>query len=273
MSTPTRLLSLAAGTMPEFTPVTTVEAAATAGWPACGIWFDPDAWTPAVGREVRRRLDGTGMVALDIEPVILTADGDPAEHLVEAGAEVGARFVLCASRNPDRVATVERFGEVCDLAAPAGITVVLEFLPIFAVRTLADAVAVVLAAGRPNGAVLVDTLHLARSGGRPGDLGGVPATLLPYLQVADAPASGPADPAGLLDEALHGRLLPGEGGLPIGEVLTAVPAVPLSFEVRSRALREGWPDPVGRAARVLAAAAGLVGEGRRPDQERQPFSS
>jgi sugar phosphate isomerase/epimerase len=121
--------------------------------------------------------------------------------------------------------------------------------------------------------VLVDTLHLARSGGRPADLTAVPALLLPYLQVADAPAAGPGEAAGLLDEALNGRLLPGEGALPIGETLATVPAVPLSFEVRSRALRGGWPDPVERARRVLLAATALVGDGQRLDGGLQAFSS
>ena len=52
----------------------------------------------------------------------------------------------------------------------------------------------------------------------------MPQRLLPYLQVADAPADTPGDRASLRDEALHGRLLPGEGVLPLDAVLAAVPA-------------------------------------------------
>ena len=81
----------------------------------------------------------------------------------------------------------------------------------------------------PNGAVLVDTLHLARSGGSPDDLRAVPSRLLPYLQVADAPAAPPGPERDTLrEEALHGRLLPGEGELPLEATLAAVPDVPLS---------------------------------------------
>ena len=65
---------------------------------------------------------------------------------------------------------------------------VLEFLPIFTIATLHDAVAVVQEANRPNGGVLVDTLHLARSGGGVEDLATVPRSLIPYLQLADATA-------------------------------------------------------------------------------------
>jgi sugar phosphate isomerase/epimerase len=255
-----RLLSLAAGTILEVAPAAAVDVAAAAGFPAVGIWFDPAQWTPRTTAVVRGRLDRTGLVALDVEPVILTPDGDPGDLLVDAAGDLGARHVLVASRQPDRPRAIERFGALCDRAAPAGVTVVLEFLPIMAVRTLGEALSLVADAGRPNGAVLVDTLHLARSGGVPSDLGAVDPSLLPYLQVADAPSS-PPDPSmqGLVEEALHGRCLPGEGALPIAEVLAAVPGVPLSFELRSRRLREEHPDPRERASAVLAAAHRLRG--------------
>ncbi len=247
-----RLVSLAAGTALEVGPADFVDVAAAAGFPAAGIWFDPASWSPTTSRQVRGRLDATGLVALDVEPIILSDDGDPGEALIDAAIEVGARNVLVASRHPDRRATIERFGQLCDRAAPAQLTVVLEFLPIFAVRSLADALAVVSAAGRPNSGVLVDNLHLSRSGGSPADVATVDPALLPYLQIADAPAALP-EPAGLYEEALHGRLLPGDGGLPIAELLAAVPGVPLSLELRSRMLRETYPDPVQRAGAVLAA--------------------
>ena len=248
---------MAAGTTLDASPADTVSAAAAAGFGGAGLWFDPASWSAAVTREVRSRLRATGLIALDIEPVILSADGDHGERLVEAGVEVGARHVLVASRHPDRSATVERFGDLCDRAAEGGLTVVLEFLPIFTVRTLADALEVVLAAGRPNAGVLVDTLHLARSGGSPADLAAVDPALLPYLQLADAPADAP--PAeGLRHEAVHGRLLPGDGGLPLSEVLRAVPGVPLSVELRSQRLVDDVPDPWQRAVVVLQATRRVV---------------
>jgi len=246
-----RLVSLAAGTVLDVGPAEAVSVAATAGWPAVGIWFDADSWGDATTAEVRLRLDDTGLIALDMEPVILGPDGDPGERLIDAAAAIGARHVLVASRLDDPTAVMHRFGELCDRAAQHGLTVVLEFLPIFGVRTLAEAMAIVCAAARPNGGVLVDTLHLSRSGGSPDDLVEVERPLLPYLQLADAPSTAPSGFSPLVDEALNGRLLLGDGGLPLREVLLAVPEVPLSFELRSRALRDSYPDPVARAAAVL----------------------
>jgi sugar phosphate isomerase/epimerase len=254
-----RLVSLAAGTVLDLDPVGTVDAAAAAGFGATGLWFDPATWTPATTAAVARRLAATGITPLDIEPVILGRGDDPGDAMVDTAAELGVGHVLVASGPADRAAVVQRFGELCERAAPGGVVVVLEFLPIFSVGTLAEAVAVVTEADQGNGAVLVDTLHLARSGGTPDELEAVPSHLLPYLQIADAPTEPPAPGReALRDEALHGRLLPGEGALPLRAALAAVPDVPLSIELRSAALMAAFPDPTDRARAVRAACARLL---------------
>jgi sugar phosphate isomerase/epimerase len=253
-----RLVSLAAGTVLDLDPAAAVEVAAAAGFGAAGVWFDPATWTPATVAAIDQRRRSTAITLLDIEPVILGRGPDPGDALVDAAAELGVRHVLVASGPAERGAVVERFGELCERAAPAGVAVVLEFLPIFSVGTLDQAVSVVAEVDHPSGAVLVDTLHLARSGGSPADLGGVPARLLPYLQVADAPAAVPVGADALRDEALHGRLLPGDGALPLEAVLGAVPDVPLSLEIRSGRLLETHPDPLERARAVRAATERLL---------------
>lgn len=250
----TRLLSLAAGVHPMLAPVDMVTAAASAGWPACGVWFDATTWTDATTSQVRRRLDDTGIVALDLEPIIPAPDqADPGEQVLEAAAAIGARYVLFTSRLPDLSATADRFAQLCEVAAPLGVRLVCEFLPIFPLRSLAMALEVVAPHPTSVAGVLIDNLHLSRSGGSVADLAAVDPARLPYLQIADAPAEAPTEPMALLDEAINGRLLPGEGALPIDELLNAVPDVPLSFEVRSRALRDGFTDPVERARHLLAA--------------------
>lgn len=239
-----RLLSLAAGTVLDLTPAQTVDAAAAAGFGAVGLWYDRATWTDDTTRAVADRLRATGLVALDIEPVILGRGPDAGDRIIDAAAELGVQHLLVAGGPAERPEVLERFAALCDRAAPGGITVVLEFLPIFVIGTLGAALSVVQEAARPNGGVLVDTLHLARSGAHPQDLRAVPPALLPYLQIADAPA---AAPEALREEALHGRLLPGDGDLPLGEVLAAVPDVALSLELRSAALVAAHPDPFVRA--------------------------
>lgn len=255
MMTTARLLSISAGVHPELEPAEMVSTAARAGWAACGIWFDGDTWTDRTTDEVRRRLGDTGLVALDVEPII-PADGavDHAERLIEAAAQLGARFVLFTSRLKDHVATADRYAEACAMAEPHGMTVVCEFLPIFPLSTIDIATRIVAGVRSSNTGILVDNLHLSRSGGSVTDVRRLGSAKFPYLQIADAPGERPADPGALFDEALNGRLLPGEGDLPIADLLDAVPDVALSFEVRSRFLREAYRDPVERARVVLEAA-------------------
>lgn len=246
-------LSLAAGVLPEFEPPEVVSAAAAAGFEMVGIWFDPETWSPARAREVRRRLDGTGVVALDMEPIFVTPGGDHGFALIDAAAEVGARNVLTVSRGVEPARFADRFAELCDRAAPAGITVVVEPTVLYSVTNLAEAQQVVALAARPNGAILADNLHLDRAGGEPiAALGKLDPALLPYAQLCDAPAK-PVDRSrsGLFDDARDGRRLLGDGGLPVRGYLAALPeGIPLSLEIRSQLLRERYPDATERAARV-----------------------
>ena len=257
-------LSLAAGVLPDFEPPEVVSAAAAAGFELVGVWFDPETWSAARAREVRRRLDATGLVALDMEPVFVTPDGDDGERLIDAAAEVGARNVLTVSRGLDVAAFAVRFAELCDHASPASITVVVEPTLLYSVTTLAEAEEVVALAGRPNGAILADNLHLDRAGGNAIEaLARLDPALLPYAQICDA-STEPADTsrAGLFSDARNERRLLGDGALPVRKFLAALPAgVPLSLEIRSRQLRERYPDAAERAARVHANASGYLADG------------
>lgn len=256
----TRLLSLAAGVQLDVAPADMVTVAHDAGWPAVGIWFDGKTWTDSMSREVRQRLDDTGVIALDIEPIIPSEEGnDFAEQLIEAAAVIGARHILFTSRLKDQARTTARYQEVCEMARPHGIKVVCEFLPIFPLNTLSMAAEIVATANVSNGGVLIDNLHLSRSGSSVEEVSGMPRELFPYLQICDAPAERPVDFGALLDEALNGRLCPGEGSLPIAELLRAVPAVPLSFEVRSKFLRD-ITDPVERAKHLFKFAQQSCGD-------------
>lgn len=254
---PARLHSLAAGVLVDTDPVVAVRAAAAAGWPATGIWFDPDSWTAQRTRDLRRVLDDTGIVALDIEPIIVGTATDPTDALIDAGAELGARFVLFTSLSDDWPMVTERFARACDLAAAASMSVVCEFLPIFPLATLDRALDIVQSAGRPNAGVLIDGLHLRSAGLTPAALARIDPAMFPYIQVCDAAATTPTDRGELVDEARHGRSWPGEGGLPVEDLMTVIGDVPVSYEVRSRVDRERFPDPFDRAAHGWTSIAHL----------------
>ena len=105
-------------------------------------------------------------------------------------------------------------------------------------RTLAHAASIVAKAKRANASVLIDALHFSRSGGLPAHVKQVDPALLRYAQICDASAEIPAptDTPALIREARTGRLLPGEGALPLAELVAALPAgAPLAIEAPCRA--------------------------------------
>ncbi|MFT6391566.1 MAG: sugar phosphate isomerase/epimerase [Ilumatobacter sp.] len=251
-----RLRSLAAGVCPETSPTDFVEACAAAGWDACGIWFDPGTWTDSVALDVRRRLDDTGLVALDMEPIFITPKGDHGDRVIEAAAQVGARNLLVVSRGVNNDVFAERFAELCDAASVHGIGCSLEFMAFMSIKNLHQALAMLDVVDRENAGVLIDNLHFARTGGVPDDIAAIDPARLPYAQLCDAPL---ATPDNLIVEALDERLNVGAGQLPVDAVLRALPAhTALSMEVRSAHLRTNFPDPTDRARHVLQATrAGL----------------
>lgn len=246
------LLSLAAGVLPEFSPQATVQAASEAGFRACGIWFDPETWSNQTTREVGGLLQRLHLIPLDIE-VIWMRQGrqvsDDAKRLIVAGGELSARHVLIVSANANMDEVKHQFEQLCELAAKAQMRAVLEFLMISEVKSLATALDIVNAVNHPAGGVLIDALHLQRCGATPADVRSISPHLLPYAQLCDGPTQllG-SDYQTYLADAVDGRSAPGEDGLPLRELLSALPvAVPLSLEIRSKRYRERFPVAADRA--------------------------
>ena len=261
-----RMLSLAAGVLPEFKPPAAVDAAAAAGFAFVGIWFDPDAWSLRQSKEIKRRLDDTGLSVLDVEAVFVSPEGDYGDHLIDAAAELSARNILTVSRGLKVPKFAERFGQLCDKAAEAGITVVIEPTRLYSIDSIAAAERALTLADRPNSGILLDNLHLHRAGEAPNAARRLDARQIPYAQLCDAP-NRPAQetPQGLFADAREGRMLLGEGELPIAEYLDSLPAgTPLSLEIRSRRLREDFPAAQDRASRVFETSVNYLADLRPP---------
>jgi sugar phosphate isomerase/epimerase len=253
-----RLISLAAGVVQEFPPEDVVYAAAQAGFNATGIWCDLDSWSKQRSDKVRKALADTALCALDLEVVWLKPGEAISTHdaMIEIALELGVRNILCASSEPDITRTKQRFEHLCKRAEGSPLRVVLEFLAITEINSLQQALDVVQDVAHPVGGILVDTLHLQRTGSTAQDLRNIDPILMPYIQLCDASSNlHDSSPEGLLEDALYLRQLPGEGELPLNDVLAQFdPCVPLSLEIRSRDLIERYPDsPLERAACVFEA--------------------
>lgn len=248
-------ISLASGVVPEFGPVDTVRAASVAGFDAVGLWVEPPLWTAQTLNDTKAVLNDTGLPLLDVE-VIWIKPGETLDNhrrVIDIGAELGAANVLCVSSDPDDGATAAALAALCAHAEPSGIRVALEFGIFTEVKTLAQALAVLDRVGHPLRAVLVDPIHVDRSGTSVEAIAAIDPALLPYAQFCDARAErpDPADFNAVIIDAIDLREQCGEGALPLAALHRALPAgIPLSIELRSKALRDAFPDAADRARSV-----------------------
>jgi sugar phosphate isomerase/epimerase len=257
-------LSLAALSLIQDRPVEAVRAASAAGFTSLGLRL---AAIPGSGvdnelidnaanrRELRQVMDDSGVRLLDAELFRFSpADGvpTPEEAMFAAACELGARFVGVISYEADLGRAADLLGRLAGRAQEYGLSCLLEFMGFSGIKTLADARTVVDRSGAANAHLLVDTLHVARTGTSIDELARLEPRYFPMAQICDA-ASGSVerDPVKARTEAVSARLDPGAGVLPLTDVIRALPpAIPLSVEV---------PRPAGRDAhehaRVLHATA------------------
>jgi sugar phosphate isomerase/epimerase len=182
-------------------------------------WLSGLTLTSSAAAEAGVEIENVGTVSL--RPGTRVSDYAPA---LDAGSELGARFVTAVGDDEDVRRIAGTFAAFAGEAAARGLTALLEFMPFRLVRDLPTARAVVTSR-RESGALLIDNLHLCRSGGHHADLRQLPAPLMPYVQLSDAlsPRQHQREPADLRTEARQDRLPPGEGDLEVPALLAAIP--------------------------------------------------
>jgi sugar phosphate isomerase/epimerase len=211
-------------------------------------------------RETRTRLDNTGVSVFDVEILRLKAGTNVTnfEPVLETAAKLGAKHVLVAGDAVDERLMIDLFGSVCDLGQRFSLTMNLEFMPWTGVKTLDQAMRITRAAARPNGRVLIDTIHLDRTGGTADQVASIPPEFLAYAQICDATGPRPGDYETMIYQARNERAFPGEGNLDLLGVLRALPAdLPLSLEVPTKKLAE-TVTPLERARRARTAIEVLL---------------
>ncbi len=257
----TNPLSLHHLTMSTAHPLELVDAAAAGGFEFCGMRLTaptPEelvadvAGDEALIRRLERRLDDTGVRLLDIETARLLPSTDVGSlaPALETGRRLGARYVVASGPDPDRARLVDNLSGLCRTAAGLGMSVAFEFHSCYAINTIGRALDLIEACRAENLVLLVDILHLVRTGGDAGDVAQVDPRLLHYAQICDAVRDGPSTVDELRAEARTDRRLLGEGELQVDVILAALPpGIPYSVETPTTALR-GLPYP--EQARIVA---------------------
>jgi sugar phosphate isomerase/epimerase len=112
------------------------------------------------------------------------------------------------------------FGRLVDRAADIGAAVQLEFAPMLGVPNLASAWDIVRESGRPGAGLMVDVWHFFKGGLDLALLKSIPGQHLWSVQVSDGWVEARGD--SLLDDGFCHRAFPGQGELPIVQVLEIV---------------------------------------------------
>lgn len=267
-----RLVALGHLTLLDVAPPQLALIAARAGYAGIGVRVaasgsSPQPHSMAAGsrmlRETVHRLDGLGLEVFDVSLVRLAPETQRDDYapVLEAGAELGARYVNVPGDDPDETRASQTFAALVEDARPYGLRPLLEPM---AYRRISRVETAARIAGRsPGGGVLIDCLHVHRCGATADTLRSLPADLVHLVQVSDAPNEQPHGltpprslPTGLEAvtdaelESLAMRHLPGDGELPLAELLRAVPADrPVSVEAPSMMLRDCLtPEEMARRA-------------------------
>ncbi len=210
---------------------------------------------PEMLRQTRRALADTGVRVHDIELARVYDDMHTTKYLpaMEVAAELGARAVLSSIWTPNREYAIDKFGEICDLAKPFGLTVDLEYVPIASINTLAGAVDVLRTANRDNAGLMIDVHHFHRARDKAEDLDGLPREWFHFAHLCDAPAEIPSDRAEMTRILREARLYVGEGGIDVAGILNRLPEMVYSIELPhiARAKEMGYAE---HAFRCLESA-------------------
>ena len=264
-----------------------VEAASGAGFSAVTITPGMYAAARQAGHrdaDLRSLLSAAGVSVTAIEPLISPLPGTPSpaearpelRHLFEpretecyrAAAALGADTVNLSQfqgRPVPEDELVEAIGGICARAAADGLRIALEFFPECAIPDLATARRIVSEVGARNLGLIIDSLHHFRGGGTLSEVAGLQPGSVFQLQVSDWVPS----PAAYVPMA--GRLLPGDGELPLRELVAAVhathPGLRVGVEAPGRELAQLLPAVAAR--RAAEAVRSVLGPGSKSSEGSQ----
>lgn len=216
---------------------------------------------PQLLRETRRAAMDTGVELHDTENARIADGVDVADYepALAAAAELGIHHILTNIWTERQSFYTKQFCRLCDLAARYEQTVSVEFVTWASVKNLSQAKELLLASGRTNVGVVVDCLHFYRSRVQLEELEDCPKSWFHYAHLCDCDAPIPTDEAGLIYTGRAERLYPGEGAVPIKEIISRIPGAVRGVEIP----HEVRLDQIGyeeHARRALAAAKACMGE-------------
>lgn len=171
-------------------------------------------------------------------------------------AELGVPRINTASLDPDLGRSLDQFAVLAEMAAVRGMETTVEFAPSLTTRDLDAALAAVRHVGRPDFRLCVDTMHLVRAGHTAGDLAAVDPALIGHVQLSDHTLR---QQGATYREDSVDRMAPGDGELPLRDILAALPPdVPIGLEVPMLTRASAGESTEERARRCVRGARDLL---------------
>lgn len=262
-----RTLILAHASMLEVALPEFVAGAVQAGFDGVGIRLCHGVAEPAfpllgdspLKRETLARLRDGNIAVHDFDFIRLTAETRvPAfEPLLDLAAEFGARAVVVLGADADEGRLAGNFAALCDLCAPRGIRPMIEPIVYTEIKNIAQALALLKKAGRPNAGVQICPLHLFRGGRTAADIALVDRALMPHAQLCDGGVGALVGNEAIRHETIADRRLPGQGVLDLDAFLAALPPM-LALRVNTPVAALKSRSPAERARLIHDASRAVL---------------
>ncbi|MDM4142902.1 MULTISPECIES: TIM barrel protein [Mycobacterium] len=202
---------------------------------------------------------GVGISLGDGFVVLPGADVSALRGDLDVLAELCVPRINVVSLDPDLPRTLDQFAALTELAAQRDIDTVVEPVPGLTIGDLSAALTAEEYVGRREFRLLIDTMHLVRSGSGAAEVAAIDADRIGYAQLNDTTLRPRID--NYLEEAMFERMVPGEGELPLRELLRALPAdTVLEIEVPQRSLALAGVSPIDRLRPCVEAARRLLSD-------------
>ena len=173
----------------------------------------------------KQALRETGIIIHDIELAKIHDGMDVSKYEAEfeKARELGVDNVISSIWTKDSKYGIERFREVCDLAAKYDMTVNLEFVTWAEAANLADVLHVLDQSGSTNAKLLIDTLHFDRSRVNLSELDVIEPKRFGFIHLCDGPKEIPTSKEDLIFTGRDARYYIGEGGIDMAAILRHLP--------------------------------------------------
>jgi sugar phosphate isomerase/epimerase len=175
-------------------------------------------------------------------------------------ADIGAKRATICVFETDRTRAFDQMGKFAELAAARGMGSQVEFVPGMGIGDLPTSLAAIEHIGRKDFGVVIDSMHLFRSGSTAADVAAMAPEAIGHIQLCDV--LWKVGPEGHGAEAGSERLCPGEGELPLADLVAVLPkdrVIGLEIPMKKRTLAgesaESRLGPCVEATRALLVNA------------------